>query len=325
MVGVVRILVTGGAGFIGSNFCRFLLRRDDVELSVYDSLTYAASAQTLRLLREDHPGRVREVIADVCDRSRLLGAMRGHEAVVHFAAESHVDRSIADPEVFVRTNCLGTDSVLAAARQAEVAKVVHVSTDEVYGSVPEGSSKETDPLAPSSPYAATKAGSDHLALAYFVTYGLPVLVSRSSNNYGPWQNPEKVIPLFMTNLLSGRKVPLYGDGLHSRDWLFVQDNCAALELLLDRGQPGQIYNVGSGHPLPNVELTRMILELAGAGPEWVERVPDRPGHDRRYCVDSTKVRSLGWEPSWDLGEGLARTWEWYSRNRGWWEPLVGRR
>ena len=241
--------------------------------------------------------------------------------MVHFAAESHVDRSIADPAPFVSTNCDGTATLCEVALRVGVDRVVHVSTDEVYGSVVEGSSTEEDRLVPSSPYAASKAASDLIALAYHHTHGLPVLVTRSSNNYGPRQYPEKVIPLFVTNLLEGRSVPLYGDGGNVRDWCHVDDNCDAIDLVLRTGEPGTVYNVGAGNELTNLELVDRLLRLCGADPSLVEMVEDRPGHDRRYSVNAARVRALGWRPCWGLDEGLAATVDWYRNNRRWWEPL----
>jgi dTDP-glucose 4,6-dehydratase len=315
----VRLLVTGGAGFIGSNYARWVLRHTDDAVTVYDALTYAGNPANLRDL-EDDP-RFRFVKGDVCDREAFTEAVAGHDAVVHFAAESHVDRSIVAPDDFVRTNCDGTNVVLDVCRQAGVERIVHVSTDEVYGSVETGSSTEDDPLDPRSPYSASKAGSDLIARSYFATYGTPVLVTRSSNNFGPYQYPEKVIPLFVTNLLEGRKVPLYGDGMNVRDWCFVEDNCAAIDLVLRRGSIGEIYNIGAGNELPNRELTRRILEHLGRDESMIEPVEDRLGHDRRYSIDTTKVRALGWAPARDFDEALAETIDWYRANRWWWEPL----
>ena len=320
----MRLLVTGGAGFIGSNYVRWVLANTADEVTVYDALTYAGNLATLADIERLHGGeggRYRFVHANVCDLGALEAALAGHDAVLHFAAESHVDRSIAGPEDFAMTNCVGTNLVMHAARRAGASKVVHVSTDEVYGSVPAGSSTEEDRLDPRSPYSASKAGSDLIALSYFTTYGLPVTVTRSSNNFGPWQYPEKVVPLFMTNLLDGYNVPLYGDGLNRRDWLFVEDNCAAIDLVLRKGEPGQVYNIGAGNELTNRELTERLLGLAGAGPERVDYVTDRLGHDRRYCIDSSKVRALGWKAQHDFDEALAHTFSWFRDNRWWWEPL----
>ncbi len=317
----MKLFVTGGAGFIGSNYVRWVLSHTDDQVTVYDALTYAGNLATLEDVERAHPGRYRFVHANICDLSALEEAMAGHDAVVHFAAESHVDRSIAGPEDFAMTNCVGTNLVCHAARRAGVTRVLHISTDEVYGSVERGSSAETDRLEPRSPYSASKAGSDLIALSYFTTYGLPVVVTRSSNNFGPWQYPEKLVPLFMTNLLDGHKVPLYGDGMNERDWLYVEDNCAAVDLVLRSGAPGQVYNIGVGAEMPNRTLVDKILALAGAGADSIDWVADRPGHDRRYSVDPSRVRSLGWQPSHDLDQALEATFKWYRDNRWWWEPL----
>jgi dTDP-glucose 4,6-dehydratase len=318
----MKLFVTGGAGFIGSNYVRWALANTDDEVTVYDALTYAGKLATLADVEERYGPRYHFVHANICDPEALERAMPGHDAVVHFAAESHVDRSIAGPEDFAMTNCVGTNLVMHTARRAEVGRVVHISTDEVYGSVPEGSSTELDRLEPRSPYSASKAGSDLIALSYFSTYGLPVLATRSSNNFGPWQYPEKVIPLFVTNLLDGKNVPLYGDGLNQRDWLFVEDNCAGVDRVLRAGLPGEVYNLGAGNELANRDLTDKLLGLAGAGPDRVDYVTDRLGHDRRYSVDCSKARALGWAPQFDLDEALALTFDWYKANRWWWEPLT---
>lgn len=317
----MKLFVTGGAGFIGSNYVRWVLANGEDEVTVYDALTYAGNLATLAEVEQRWGSRYCFVHANICDLPTLEKAMATHDAVVHFAAESHVDRSIAGPEDFAMTNCVGTNLVMHAARRAGVARVVHISTDEVYGSVPRGDSTEEDRLGPRSPYSASKAGSDLIALSYFTTYDLPVMVTRSSNNFGPWQFPEKVVPLFITNLLDGRKVPLYGDGLNQRDWLFVEDNCAAVDTVLRKGHPGEIYNIGGGNVLTNRELTDKLLALAGAGPEMIDYVADRMGHDRRYSVDWSKARALGWEPRHDFDEALALTFSWYRDNRWWWEPL----
>jgi dTDP-glucose 4,6-dehydratase len=317
----MKLLVTGGAGFIGSNYVRWVLSRSDDEVTVYDALTYAGNLATLRDVEERYASRYRFVHANICDLAALEAALTGHEAVVHFAAESHVDRSIVGPEDFAMTNCVGTNLVMHAARRLGIERVVHISTDEVYGSVPAGASLEDDRLDPRSPYSASKAGSDLMALSYYTTYGLPVVVTRSSNNFGPWQYPEKVVPLFVTNLLDGKNVPLYGDGLNQRDWLFVEDNCAAIDRVLREGAPGEIYNIGAGNELANKDLTAKLLALAGAGPERVDHVADRLGHDRRYSIDSSKARALGWRPEHGLDEALERTFAWYRDNRWWWGPL----
>jgi dTDP-glucose 4,6-dehydratase len=315
----VQLLVTGGAGFIGSNYVRWLLANTDDQVTVYDALTYAGNPANLHDLEGDP--RFAFVKGDVCDRAAFTDAVAGHDAIVHFAAESHVDRSIVAPDDFVRTNCGGTNVVMDVARQVGVARVLHISTDEVYGSVEVGSSTERDRLDPRSPYSASKAGSDLIALSHFSTHGTPVTVTRSSNNFGPYQFPEKVIPLFVTNLLDGRKVPLYGDGMNVRDWCHVEDNCAALDLVLRRGTAGEIYNIGAGNELPNRELTERLLDLLGLDESMIEPVADRLGHDRRYSIDTSKVRALGWAPGRDLDTALADTVEWYRANRWWWEPL----
>jgi dTDP-glucose 4,6-dehydratase len=315
----VRLFVTGGAGFIGSNYVRHVLASTDDEVTVFDALTYAGNLANLREVEAD--ARYRFVKGDITDRTAVLEAMTGHKAVVHFAAESHVDRSIVSPDEFVRTNCDGTNVIMDTARQVEVERVVHISTDEVYGSIADGSFRESDPLGPRSPYSASKAGSDLIALSYFSTYGLPVLITRSSNNFGPYQYPEKVIPLFVTNLLDGEKVPLYGDGMNVRDWCYVEDNCAAIDLVRREGTVGEIYNIGAGNEVPNRALTDKILALLRLDESMIQPVEDRLGHDRRYSIDATKVRALGWRPARELDEALAATVEWYLENRWWWEPL----
>jgi dTDP-glucose 4,6-dehydratase len=315
----MRVLVTGGAGFIGSGYVRHVLRTTDAAVTVLDSLTYAGNRSTVADVAEDP--RFTLVEGDIRDRAAVEAAMAGHDAVVHFAAESHVDRSIAGPDEFVSTNCMGTNVVMDVARRLEVPRVVHIGTDEVYGSVETGSSREDDVLEPRSPYSASKASSDLIALAYHHTYGLPVTVTRCTNNFGPFQYPEKVIPLFTTNLLDGLPVPLYGDGLNERDWLHVDDHCAAVHLVLERGEPGEIYNVGAGNETPNRVLVDKLLALTGRGEELVSYVADRLGHDRRYSVDTTRVRALGWAPRRTLDEALAETVDWYRANEAWWRPL----
>jgi dTDP-glucose 4,6-dehydratase len=318
----VKLFVTGGAGFIGSNFVRHVFANTDDEVTVYDALTYAGNLSTLRDV-DDSP-RYSFVQGNICDPGTLENAMRGHDAVVHFAAESHVDRSIAGPDDFVNTNCFGTNIVMDTARRLDIGRVVHIGTDEVYGSVEVGSSSESDALEPRSPYSASKAGSDLIALSYHHTYGLPVVVTRCTNNFGPYQYPEKVIPLFSTNLLDGLSVPLYGDGLNERDWIYVDDHCSGVYLALHQGVAGEIYNIGAGNETPNRVLVDKLLALTERGEELVEYVADRLGHDRRYSVDIAKISALGWTRKRSLDEALAETVEWYRGNRWWCEPLKAR-
>jgi dTDP-glucose 4,6-dehydratase len=315
----MKQLVTGGAGFIGSNYVRWVLTNTDDEVVVFDALTYAGNLSTLRDV-DDSP-RYQFVKGNITDRGTLEEAMRGQDAVVHFAAESHVDRSIVGPDDFVNTNCFGTNVVMDTARQLEIGRVIHIGTDEVYGSVEVGSSKETDPLEPRSPYSAAKAGSDLIALSYHSTYGVPVSVTRCTNNFGPYQYPEKAIPLFTTNLLDGRPIPLYGDGLNQRDWLYVDDHCAGVDLVLRQGDSGEIYNIGAGNETPNRVLVDKLLDLLGVGEDMISYVEDRLGHDRRYSVDIAKISALGWRRQRSLDEALDETVAWYRDNRWWWEPL----
>ncbi|MER5560119.1 dTDP-glucose 4,6-dehydratase [Streptomyces sp. NPDC002506] len=318
----MKILVTGGAGFIGSHLVRSLLADDttDRAVTVLDALTYAGNPANLRDVKEDP--RLSFVRGDILDRDRVDRLLAEHDAVVHLAAESHVDRSIADGRSFASTNVVGTQTLLEAAARVGTGTFVHVSTDEVYGSIAAGSWTEEQPLAPNSPYAAAKAGSDLLALAYHRTHGLDVRITRCSNNYGTHQFPEKVIPLFITRLLAGGRVPLYGDGRQIRDWLHVEDHCRAIRLVLEGGRPGEVYNVGGGTELTNRELTARLLQACGADWDSVEHVPDRKGHDLRYSVDSAKIRDeLGYRPERSFDEGLAETVAWYRRNRGWWRPV----
>ena len=315
----MRLFVTGAAGFIGSNYVRHVLDTTDHSVTIYDSLTYAGNLESIRDVLDD--ARCEFVHADICDADDVTSAMAGHDAVVHFAAESHVDRSIQDGSKFVRTNCTGTNVLCDVANTIGVGRFLHISTDEVYGSVEQGSSLESDPLAPRSPYSAAKAGSDLIALSYHSTYGLPVVVTRCTNNYGPYQFPEKVIPLFTTNLLDGRKIPLYGDGLNVRDWIHVEDHNRAAQLVLEQGTPGEIYNIGAGNELTNLELTSRLLELTGRDDSFIEPVEDRLGHDRRYSVNIDKISSLGWSLDRSFEQSLESTIAWYRDNREWWEPL----
>lgn len=318
----MRLFVTGGAGFIGSNYVHHVLEHTDDQVTVFDALTYAGNRENLSDL--DGDPRFRFVHGDICDRAAVAAAMEGHDAVVHFAAESHVDRSLLDPDVFVRTNCLGTNVMCDVAVQIGVERFLHISTDEVYGSIDEGSFVETDLLSPRSPYSAAKAGSDLIALAYHETHGLPVVVTRSSNQYGPYQFPEKLIPFFVTNLLNGNQVPLYGDGLNVRDWLFVRDNCTGVDLVLRHGEVGEVYNIGAGNERTNREITDLLLGMLGKDESSVDYVEDRLGHDRRYSIATDKVAGLGWSPATSFEDGLAQTVRFYTDRREWWEPLLAR-
>jgi dTDP-glucose 4,6-dehydratase len=321
----MRWLVTGGLGFIGSHFIRLALReRPGLEIVNLDAMTYAGNPANVRDLEGDP--RYRFVKGDICDPARVREALaNGSDAIVNFAAESHVDRSIADPEAFLRTDALGTHVLLQAQRARAIARYLQVSTDEVYGTVLQGESDESDPLRPRSPYAASKAAGDLLCLAYHATYGAPVLITRGSNTYGPNQYPEKIVPLFVTNLLDDRPVPLYGDGLHIRDWLYVEDHARAILRVLEHGELGSVYNVSGETPQTNLDLTRTLIRLCGRSMEThVEHVADRPGHDRRYAVSCGKLRALGWSPRVPFDEGIARTVEWYRANESWWRPLKER-
>lgn len=321
----MTMLVTGGAGFIGSNFIRHMLtEHPDTRIVNLDALTYAGNLENLR----DVAGNPNYtfVRGDICDPETVAAVFRNHpiDTVVHFAAESHVDRSIADGAAFVRTNVLGTFTLLDCARKHGVRRFIHISTDEVYGSTREGSFAETDTLNPSSPYSSSKAASDLLARSFFITHGLPVIVTRCTNNYGPYQFPEKLIPFFTTNLLQGKKVPVYGTGRNVRDWLYVIDHCRAIDFILQHGEPGEIYNIGGGAERTNLEITRKILELLGEDESMIEYVPDRKGHDFRYSLDFGKLRKLGWKPAYRFDDALEATVKWYVENEWWWRPLINR-
>jgi len=319
-----RLMITGGAGFIGSNFTRYLLERyPDYSVLVYDKLTYAGNMDNLGDLAERFAGRYAFLQADICDASAVDDAIQSHriDAIVNFAAETHVDRSIMDPDAFIQTDVYGTYVLLEAARKFELGRYHQISTDEVYGHVPVGSSRETDAIAPRSPYAASKASGDLLVNAYHVTYDLPVTITRGANNIGPFQYPEKVVPLFVTNAIDNEPLPLYGDGLQMRDYQYVVDHCEAIDLVLQRGEIGEVYNIGTGSEMPNIEMTRLILEILGKPESLVRHVPDREGHDRRYSLDVSKIRALGWEPDHSCAEAIELTTRWYVENEWWWRKI----
>jgi dTDP-glucose 4,6-dehydratase len=316
----MKILVTGGAGFIGSNFIRYLLARyPDYSVINLDRLTYAGNLENLRDVERDP--RYRFVRGDICDVALVRDVARDVDAIVNMAAESHVDRSIMAAGEFIRTDVFGTFTLLEAVKEIRIPRYLQVSTDEVYGSIERGAFRESDPLSPSNPYSASKAGGDLLTLAYWKTHRLPVLVTRSSNNFGPSQHPEKLIPLFVTNALDGLPLPLYGDGRNVRDWLYVLDHCVALDLVLHKGAEGEVYNVGGGTEVENIALTRKILVLLGKPESLIQPVPDRPGHDRRYALDTTRIRTLGWQRGHDFETALRETVEWYRTHDAWWRPL----
>jgi len=315
----VRYFVTGGAGFIGSNYVEHLFQsvKDVTGVTIYDKFTYAASPKNYQEFVDD--SRLSVIKGDICDSNLLENSMAGHDYVVHFAAESHVDRSIDEASVFVKTNVLGTFNVLEASRKVGIRTVIHISTDEVYGSLSEGSADETYPLMPNSPYAASKAASDLLARSYFVTHGLDVRITRCCNNYGKRQYPEKVIPVFINKLISGRQLPIYGDGKNVREWVHVSDHARGIQITLEKGSPGEIYNIGTGSLLSNNDLASEIIKAMGLDENMKSYVRDRQGHDFRYSVDSQKLKSLGFERRIDFNDGLKATIEWYPANPGWWE------
>jgi dTDP-glucose 4,6-dehydratase len=319
----VKLLVTGGAGFIGSNFVRFVLQKHpDYQVVNLDKLTYAGNLDNLSDV-EDY-ANYQFVRGDICDSdlvSRIVGD--GINAIVHFAAESHVDRSIYDPGIFVKTNVLGTQVLLEAVLKFKIDRFIQISTDEVYGSLGrEGSSVETSPLLPNSPYSASKASADLLVRAYFETFGIPAIITRCTNNYGPYQFPEKLIPLFITNALFDQELPIYGDGLYVRDWIFVEDHCKALDMVLQKGKVGEIYNISGGNERTNLEITHLILNTLNKPESLIKHVQDRPAHDRRYCLDSSKIKSeLGWQPETSFEEGISRTVDWYKSHQEWWQRI----
>jgi dTDP-glucose 4,6-dehydratase len=316
----VKVLVTGGAGFIGSNFARYLLaEHPDDRVVVLDKLTYAGRMETIQDLVDG--GRLEFVEGDIADHDLVRVAIEGCDAIVNFAAESHVDRSIEEPGHFIQTDVYGTYVLLEEARQAGIERYVQISTDEVYGSIEEGSFTERSPLDPSSPYSASKGGGDLLVGAYCHTYGMNATVCRASNNYGPYQYPEKLIPLCILNALHGDPLPVYGDGLQVRNWLHVTDHCRGIDIVMRKGDAGEVYNIGGPDELPNIEVVRMIVELAGRDESLIQHVTDRLGHDRRYSLAWEKVAELGWRPEIRFRDGLEATVEWYQNNSWWWEPI----
>lgn len=314
----MKILVTGGAGFIGSNFVHHMLKHKDCDITVLDKLTYAGRLENL----QDIASKIKFIKGDICDKRIADDAVTGKDVIFNFAAETHVDRSIIESGVFVNTDIIGTHTLLEAARKHDVKKFVQISTDEVYGSIDSGSFKEDAALNPSSPYSASKAGADMLVAAYFKTYGLPVLTTRSSNNYGPFQFPEKLIPVLTINAMHGKQLPIYAKGANVRDWLYVMDNCEAIDAVSQNGKPGEIYNVSSGVEKKNIEVAMMILKELGKPTSLINFVKDRPGHDFRYSLDNSKIRRLGWKANTNFADGLKRTIKWYSENEWWWKPLV---
>jgi len=320
----MKILITGGAGFIGSNFIRYFSKaHPDYTLINLDKLTYCGNLDNLKDM-EQNPN-YSFVKGDICDRELVMDLTKDCDAIIHFAAESHVDNSIKDPFVFINTNINGTLNLLEAARHNKIKKFLHISTDEVYGSINSGSFNEKSILSPNSPYSASKAAAEHLVRSYFITYSVPILITRSSNNFGPYQYPEKLIPLFITNLIENKKVPLYGDGLNVRDWLYVLDQCSALDFVFHNGKTGEVYNVAGGNEMGNIEITKKILSLLGKDESNIEYAQDRLGHDKRYSISGEKLSNLGWNPKFNFDEAILETVKWYTNNRTWWEKLKDKR
>lgn len=316
----MRILVTGGAGFIGSNFIRHILNKyRDYKIINLDKLTYAGNLDNLKGI-ENNPN-YKFIEGDICDKEIVESIVKDCDVIVNFAAETHVDRSIGDPDAFIRTDIFGTHTLLEAARKFNIKKFIQISTDEVYGSIDKGSFSETDILKPSSPYSASKAGAEMLVNSYFVTFNLPVIITRSSNNFGPYQYPEKLIPLFVTNLIENKKVPVYGTGLNIRDWIYVIDNCEAIDFVLHNGQIGEIYNIGGGNEKTNLDITKMILKEVGKDESFIEYVKDRAGHDKRYALDCSKIKKLGWKPRFSFENAMNETVKWYKENAEWWKNI----
>jgi len=314
----MRLLITGGAGFIGSNFVKHIIRKHpDYEITVLDKLTYAGNKNNLK---EDMK-KIKFIKGDVCDKKIVGKLVKKSDIIVHFAAETHVDRSIIDAGSFVLTDVFGTYQLMEACKKFGIEKFVHISTDEIYGQIARGSFRETDKLEPRNPYSASKAGAELLAKSFYITHDVPVIITRSSNNFGPYQHPEKMMPLFITNAMQNKKLPLYGDGKNIRDWLHVTDNCSAIDLVMHEGKTGEIYNIGGDNERMNIEVTRLILKFLGKPESLIEFVKDRPGHDLRYSLDNTKIKKLGWRTELKFEEALKQTVEWYKENSWWWKPL----
>jgi dTDP-glucose 4,6-dehydratase len=321
---VRNLMVTGGAGFIGSNFVRYMLRKyPDYRIVVYDKLTYAGNLANLKDVAQEFADRYAFVKGDICDAEKVRAVVQEHQVdtIVNFAAATHVDRSLMEPDEFIRTDVFGTYVLLEAAKEFGLERYHQVSTDEVYGEVMEGRSRETDPLHTRSPYSASKAGGDMLCIAYYTSFGVPVTITRGSNNIGPYQYPEKVVPLFITNGIDDQPLPLYGDGTQMRDYQYVLDHCEGIDVVLHRGKPGEIYNLGTGVETRNIDMARAILDLLGKPHSLIQPVRDRPGHDRRYALDISKICALGWEPGYTFEEALERTVRWYVENEWWWRPI----
>jgi dTDP-glucose 4,6-dehydratase len=316
----MKLLITGGCGFIGSNFIRYILNKyPNYSIVNLDKLTYCGNPENINDV-EDNPN-YKFVNGNICDEQLVNELVKDVDIIVHFAAESHVDNSIKDPFIFTKTNMIGTHNLLEAARNNDIKKFIMISTDEVYGSINDGSFTESSPFKPNSPYSSTKAAADMLARSYYKTYDLPVIITRSSNNFGPYQFPEKVVPLFITNLIEDKKVPIYGDGLNVRDWLYVIDNCEGIDFVMHKGKIGEDYNIGGGNELTNIEITKLILKELDKDESSIEYVKDRAGHDRRYSLDCSKIHALGWKPRFDFQSALKETVKWYKDNQEWWKKL----
>ena len=318
-----RILVTGGAGFIGSNFIRWLLKNQKPKIINLDKLSYSGNLENLRDV-EKNP-RYKFVEGDICDRKLVFKLAKVCDGIINFAAESHVDRSIKDSTEFIRTNVFGTQILLDAAKEYKIKRIIHISTDEVYGSIAKGSFNEDSPLEPNSPYAASKAAADLLVHSYITTYKLPAIIIRSSNNFGPYQYPEKIMSLFITNALENKKLPVYADGSNIREWLYVLDNCDAINFIFNFGKIGEIYNLGSGNEMRNIDLTKKLLNILGKDKSLIKFVKDRPGHDKRYALNFKKLKQLGWRPRYNFEDALKETVLWYKENTGWWKRLKKRK